>query len=97
MQKGLLDAVQSILSEAHHRYCVRHIVSNWSKKGHGSGEMTKLVWWCAWSSYHEELNDHLKTLGEMSEKGVKDLLHYPVKCWCMAYFDTVCKKARTRR
>ncbi|XP_019225578.1 PREDICTED: uncharacterized protein LOC109207152 [Nicotiana attenuata] len=94
MQKGLLDAIQSILPDTHYRYCVRHTVSNWSKEGHGYGERTKLVWWCAWRSYEEELNDHLKTLGEISEEGVKDLLHYPVKCWCRTYFDTVFKNQK---
>ncbi|XP_059300213.1 uncharacterized protein LOC132052612 [Lycium ferocissimum] len=29
MQKGLVDAIDKILPEANHRFCVRHIESNW--------------------------------------------------------------------
>nr|XP_009797928.1 PREDICTED: uncharacterized protein LOC104244237 [Nicotiana sylvestris] len=32
MQKGLLDAVSTVLPDAHHRYCARHIEVNWLKK-----------------------------------------------------------------
>ncbi|XP_060170969.1 uncharacterized protein LOC132601938 [Lycium barbarum] len=94
MQKGLVDAVKNTLPNSHHRYCVRHIEANWQKKWR-SGQMKKLMWWCAWSTYEEEFKDRLKKLGELSKEdnysAAKDLLHYPPQSWCRAYLDTKCK------
>ncbi|XP_059315512.1 uncharacterized protein LOC132066163 [Lycium ferocissimum] len=94
MQKGLVDAVKNTLPNSHHRYCVRHIEANWQKKWR-SGQMKKLMWWCAWSTYEEEFKDQLKKLGELSKEdnysAAKDLLHYPPQSWCRAYLDTKCK------
>ncbi|XP_060200585.1 uncharacterized protein LOC132628838 [Lycium barbarum] len=94
MQKGLVDAVKHTLPNSHHRYCVRHIEANWQKKWR-SGQMKKLMWWCAWSTYEEDFKDQLKKLGELSKEdnysAAKDLLHYPPQSWCRAYLDTKCK------
>uniref|UniRef100_A0A3Q7J9Q9 Transposase MuDR plant domain-containing protein n=1 Tax=Solanum lycopersicum TaxID=4081 RepID=A0A3Q7J9Q9_SOLLC len=87
---GLIDAVVKVLPEAQHRYCVRHIESNWCRKWR-SGQMRKLMWWCAWSSYVEEFKDQLNKLGKLSEDGARNLVKYPPKAWCRAYFDTQCK------
>ncbi|XP_060195287.1 uncharacterized protein LOC132624538 [Lycium barbarum] len=94
MQKGLVDAVKNTLPNSYHRYCVRHIEANWQKKWR-SGQMKKLMWWCAWSTYKEEFTDQLKKLGELSKEdnsfATKDLLHYPPQSWYRAYLDTKCK------
>ncbi|XP_070002584.1 uncharacterized protein LOC142165949 [Nicotiana tabacum] len=68
----------------------RHIEANWCKRWK-SGEMKKLLWWCAWSIYEEDFQDQLKNMGDMDEDAMRDLLHYPPQSWCRAYFDTVCK------
>ncbi|XP_019256297.1 PREDICTED: uncharacterized protein LOC109234687 [Nicotiana attenuata] len=67
------ETSSTVLPEANHRYCVRHIEANWCKKWR-SGEMRKLLWWCAWSSYDEEFKDQLKKLGDLSEDAAKDIL-----------------------
>ncbi|XP_055835251.1 uncharacterized protein LOC129903733 [Solanum dulcamara] len=53
--------------------------------------MKKLFWWSAWSTFVEEFEDQLKTMGSVNEQTPKDLLCYPPQHWCRAYFDTVCK------
>ncbi|WMV33177.1 hypothetical protein MTR67_026562 [Solanum verrucosum] len=90
MQKGLIGVVGQLLPKAHHRWCVRHIEANWTKTWRGV-EMKKLLWWSAWSTYVEEFQDQLKTMGSMSEQAPEDLLWYPAQHWCRAYFDTICK------
>ncbi|XP_033508926.1 uncharacterized protein [Nicotiana tomentosiformis] len=90
MQKGLLDAVSVVLPEANKKFYVRHIEANWCKSWR-SGEMKKLMWWCAWSTYEEEFKDQLVSLGELDEDSARDLVKYPPKAWCRAYFDTQCK------
>ncbi|WOK95963.1 protein FAR1-RELATED SEQUENCE 4-like [Canna indica] len=78
MQKGLLESVKDVLPNAHHRFCMRHIESNWCSKWRG-GQLKKLMWWCAWSCYEEEFKDMLRQMGKLSETAVKDLLHYPTE------------------
>ncbi|KAH0761844.1 hypothetical protein KY290_017917 [Solanum tuberosum] len=90
MQKGLINAVKTVLPLSHHRYCVRHIEANWMKRFR-SGEMKKLLWWAAWSTYEEDFKDQLSALGALSKSAAKDLLKYPPQTWCRAYLDTICK------
>ncbi|KAH0734613.1 hypothetical protein KY285_010320 [Solanum tuberosum] len=90
MQKGLLNVVTNVCPQANHRWCVRHIEANWSKN-YRSGELKKLLWWCAWSTYEEEFKDQLTKMGELNKKAAKSLVSYPPEKWCRAYFDTKCK------
>nr|XP_016455497.1 PREDICTED: uncharacterized protein LOC107779558 [Nicotiana tabacum] len=90
IQKGLLDAVSTVVPKSHHRWCVRHLKDNWSKNWRGL-EKKKLLWWCAWSTYEEEFKDHLNTMGDINENAAKDLIWYPPQNWCRSYFDTTCK------
>ncbi|KAH0655839.1 hypothetical protein KY285_030721 [Solanum tuberosum] len=55
------------------------------------GEMKKLMWWCAWSTYDEEFKDQLNKLGKLDADAAKDLISKPHRAWCRAYFDTQCK------
>ncbi|KAM3324039.1 hypothetical protein P3S67_005190 [Capsicum chacoense] len=90
MQKGLIDVVGQLFPKVYHSWCVKHIEANWAKIWRG-GEMKKLLWWSTWSTYTEEFKDLLKSMGSVTEQAAKDLLWYPPKHWCGAYFDTVCK------
>ncbi|KAK6777313.1 hypothetical protein RDI58_024030 [Solanum bulbocastanum] len=91
MQKGLLQAVRTILPEAHKRYCARHIEANWCKRW-GKGELKKLLQWAAWSSFTEEFEDQLQEIKKVDEDAGQDLIDmYPSKKWCRVYLDTVCK------
>ncbi|KAM3270436.1 hypothetical protein P3S67_028638 [Capsicum chacoense] len=53
--------------------------------------MRKLMWWCSWSSHNEEFKDQLKKLGQLSEEAARNLVNFPSKAWCRAYFNTQCK------
>ncbi|WMV49217.1 hypothetical protein MTR67_042602 [Solanum verrucosum] len=89
--KGLLEAVRTVLPEAHKRYCARHIEANWCKRWDKS-ELKKLLRWVAWSSFTEEFEDQLQEIKEVDEDAGQDLIDkYPPKAWCRAYLDTVCK------
>ncbi|XP_049397436.1 uncharacterized protein LOC125861621 [Solanum stenotomum] len=70
--------------------CVRQIEANWMKRFR-SGEMKKLLWWAAWSTYEEDFKDQLSALGALSKSATKDLLKYPPQTWCRAYLDIICK------
>lgn len=94
MQKGLIEADKYVLPDVMHKFCMRHIKANWRKREKKSKQMTKLLWWCSWSTYKEELDDHLKSLAELSEEAKEHLLHFPIQTWCRVYFDTVCKNQK---
>ncbi|KAH0759760.1 hypothetical protein KY290_023253 [Solanum tuberosum] len=90
MQKGLIGAVGDLLPKAQHRWCARPIEANWSRSWSGV-QMKKMFWWSAWSTYEEEFNDQLKSMGSLSKQVAKDLLWYPPQHWYKAFFDTVMK------
>ncbi|XP_016444100.2 uncharacterized protein LOC107769408 [Nicotiana tabacum] len=91
IQKGLLEAVRTIHPLSNHRFCLRHIEANWSKRIRISGEMKKYLWWSTWSTYEEDFKDQLKNLGELSVDAANELLRYPPHNWFRSYFDTLCK------
>ncbi|WMV38496.1 hypothetical protein MTR67_031881 [Solanum verrucosum] len=90
IQKGLIGAVGDLLPKAQHRWCARHIEANWSRSWSGV-QMKKMFWWSAWSTYEEEFNNQLKSMGFVSKQAAKDLFWYPPQHWCRTFFDTVCK------
>ncbi|XP_019264233.1 PREDICTED: uncharacterized protein LOC109241865 [Nicotiana attenuata] len=93
MQKGLIEVVNNVLPNSHHRFCVRHIESNWCKKWRTT-EFKKLLWWSAWSSYEEDFKDQLRSIGELDKQAAEELMKYPPQAWCKAYLDTVCKNQK---
>nr|XP_009772460.1 PREDICTED: uncharacterized protein LOC104222839 [Nicotiana sylvestris] len=88
---SLLGAVRTALPLSNHRFCVRYIKANWSKRIRISREMKKYLWWSTWSTYEEDFKDQLKSLGELSVDDAKEVLRYPPQNWCRSYFDTLCK------
>ncbi|KAH0700933.1 hypothetical protein KY284_015148 [Solanum tuberosum] len=73
---GLIGVVGDLLPKAQHRWCARHVEANWSRSWSGV-QMKKMFWWSAWSTYEEEFNDQLKSMGSVSKQAAKDLLWYP--------------------
>ncbi|XP_019248779.1 PREDICTED: uncharacterized protein LOC109228049 [Nicotiana attenuata] len=79
LSAGLIDAINIVLPEAHHRFCVRHIESNWCKRwSKGGGELEKLLWWSAWSSYEEEFQDQLNHMGQLDEPAILEERYKPI-------------------
>ncbi|CAN4116234.1 unnamed protein product [Withania somnifera] len=56
--------------------------------------MAKVLWWCSWRTYKEEVNDYLKALAELLEEVKDQLLHFLIETWCRVYFDTICKNQK---
>ncbi|KAK4254492.1 hypothetical protein QN277_009870 [Acacia crassicarpa] len=89
MQKGLTQAVTSVLPLAEHRLCARHIYANWSKKWRGH-ELKKKFFTCAWSTYKEQFNDNLKAMEKVNKAAAVGAVSYPVNGWVRAYFTNRC-------
>ncbi|XP_055826261.1 uncharacterized protein LOC129894590 [Solanum dulcamara] len=81
----------TFISDMQKRFCVKHIEANWCKRWR-KGELKKLLWWGAWSSYAKEFGDQLEQMKQLDEPVVKDLIsRYPPETWCRAYLNTVDK------
>nr|XP_033513022.1 uncharacterized protein LOC117277729 [Nicotiana tomentosiformis] len=76
IQKGLLEAVSTVLPKSNHKWCSRHIEANWSKNWRGI-DMKKIMCWCPWITYKEEFKDQLKNLGDVHEDAAREIIHYP--------------------
>nr|XP_016494825.1 PREDICTED: uncharacterized protein LOC107814016 [Nicotiana tabacum] len=83
-------AIKTVHPEAKHRFCVRHVESNWCKEYRGL-EMKKLLWWSAWATYEEDFKDQLSKLGQLKETSVTDLLKYPPQSWYRKLYKPIIK------
>ncbi|KAI3807078.1 hypothetical protein L1987_23000 [Smallanthus sonchifolius] len=89
-QKGLLNAVTLIWSNAEHRNCARHIYANWHKKF--KGDDLKELFWRAARSYSEA--DHKKAIVDMRElnaDATEEFIKQNPKCFCRCYLNTETK------
>ncbi|XP_031095038.1 uncharacterized protein LOC115999322 [Ipomoea triloba] len=86
-QKGLTTVIQKLFPEIEHRNCARHIHANWSKKHRGM-VFKKLFWKCAKATTTSQFDEVVKELAKRDPKASEDLLKYPPKLWCKAFFRT---------
>uniref|UniRef100_A0ACD5YA64 Uncharacterized protein n=1 Tax=Avena sativa TaxID=4498 RepID=A0ACD5YA64_AVESA len=90
-QKGLIAAVHSVFPDSCHRYCLRHIYSNFMSAGHKSGDLKKLI---DRASYAFDKYDFDTAMEEMKkeDKGAWEwMCKIPPKHWARHAFDTNCK------
>ncbi|XP_076916986.1 uncharacterized protein LOC143576872 [Bidens hawaiensis] len=83
-QKGLLNSVASVWSNAEHRNCARNIYANWHKKFKGD-ELKELFWRVA-RAYNEA--DHKIALEDMKQVKVKAyeaFINQNPKCFYRCY------------
>ncbi|CAH9129084.1 unnamed protein product [Cuscuta epithymum] len=89
-QKGLTNVIQTLLPQAEHRNCARHIHANWSKNHRGK-YMKQLFWMCARSTCQSQLQEWLQELKKKDVAAKQDLENYPFKTWCKAFIRTSVK------
>ncbi|CAN1182229.1 hypothetical protein LINPERHAP2_LOCUS35858 [Linum perenne] len=63
-QKGLVDAIGTILPFAEHRKCARHVFANWRVKNN-TEKMREYFWYAVYSSNEVTFNSNLKLLEEL--------------------------------
>ncbi|XP_050209237.2 uncharacterized protein LOC126659951 [Mercurialis annua] len=89
-QKGLLDAVGTLLPKAEHRCCARHLHANWRKE-HKGKPLQKQFWICAKSNNMPDFEQNMKELKKLTPKGFEAILRTHPRHWCRAYFNTEVK------
>jgi len=85
-QKGLIPAVQQVFPDSEHRFCVRHLYSNFQM--HFKGENLKnQLWACARSSNVVQWNKNMEMMRELDSAGHKWLQQMPPQTWVRAFFS----------
>ncbi|XP_017416706.1 uncharacterized protein LOC108327523 [Vigna angularis] len=75
-QKGLLQAVQDVVSGVAQRFCVRHLYANFKKKFPGKN-LKKLMWRAAKATYPQKWENEMRCIKEVNQDVFRHLLVIP--------------------
>ncbi|CAN6356814.1 unnamed protein product [Urochloa humidicola] len=85
-QKVLIPVVQQVFPDSEHRFCVRHLYSNF--QGHFKGENLKdQLWACARSSTVEKWNINMDKMKALNSDAHAWLEKMDPKTWVRAFFS----------
>ncbi|GKV52284.1 hypothetical protein SLEP1_g58872 [Rubroshorea leprosula] len=88
--KAIISSVHALLPEAKHKFCVRHLYTNWSKQ-HKGEEEKRMFWACAKSTYMEQFEKNFQKLAKKCPEGFNDISRLTGNFWVKAFFETDCK------
>ncbi|KAG7563172.1 Transposase MuDR plant [Arabidopsis suecica] len=86
-QSGLVKAIHTILPQAEHRKCSKHIMDNWKRDSHDI-ELQRLFWKIARSYTIEEFNNHMEDLKKYNRQAHTSLQLTSPMTWSRAFFRT---------
>ncbi|KAL3838818.1 hypothetical protein ACJIZ3_023409 [Penstemon smallii] len=85
-QKGLIKAIQNLLPNAEHRFCVRHMYNNFKKK-HKGLQLKELVWKAASSTRMTDFTRVMDQLKSVDQKAYDWLRERPPMQWSKSHFS----------
>src|SRR5690606_8256580 len=83
--QGLVKAVHTILPQAEHRQCAKHIMDNWKRDSHDQ-ELQRLFWKIARSYTIGEFTDNSEALKRFNPHAYNSLQNTNPKSWSRAFF-----------
>jgi len=83
--QGLIKAIHTILPQAEHRQCCKHIMDNWKRDSHDL-ELQRLFWKIARSYTIEEFNNHMAELKAYNPHAYDSLQLTSLLTWSRAFF-----------
>ncbi|XP_074365213.1 uncharacterized protein LOC141706321 [Apium graveolens] len=86
-KKGLINALEAIVPNAEHRFCVMHLYQNMHKEFKGI-TLRQLLWKAARASTDWEFNLHMNRMKEIAPKCHDWLIAKPKTQWTRAVFRT---------
>ncbi|KAG7595032.1 MULE transposase domain [Arabidopsis thaliana x Arabidopsis arenosa] len=86
-QSGLVKAIHTILPQAEHRQCSKHIMDNWKRDSHDI-ELQRLFWKIARSYTVEEFNNYMADLKRYNIQAYTSLQLTSPVTWSRAFFRT---------
>ena len=87
-QKGLIQACQNTFPNAEHRFCVKHLHSNWSTAGFRGWALRRALWGAAKATTLAQFNDKMRAITELDEDAARWLFEKPVREWSRSHFGT---------
>ncbi|XP_017613447.1 uncharacterized protein LOC108458534 [Gossypium arboreum] len=85
-QKGLVEAICMLFSNAETRHCVRHLHANFKKAGFGTKELKDLLWKTARASTTREFKDVMDELRKTNQHAYDWLKEKNPTHWSMSHF-----------
>ncbi|XP_038680322.1 uncharacterized protein LOC119981316 [Tripterygium wilfordii] len=86
-QKGLVPALQRLGARIEHRFCVRHIYNNFSKRFKGL-QYKRQLYKCAKATTHQEFQLEIEKMRNLNEAAYIWLHDITPNVWCKAFFMT---------
>ena len=84
--QGLIPAVEPVLPDSQHRFCVRHLWSNFRDAGFKGDVLKNQLWTCARSSTVPRWNHNMDKMKEIDQQAFEWLEKMPPKTWVRAFF-----------
>ncbi|XP_016206867.1 uncharacterized protein LOC107647289 [Arachis ipaensis] len=98
MQKGLISAIEEVMPQVHHRFCVWHLWQNFNKQWKDL-ELRRLLWDAARSTTFQDFIDNMDKIKKVSEEAWTYLNKWPRHSWTKSQFshqpklDNICNNA----
>lgn len=90
-QKGLAPAIEELLQEVEHRFCIRHLHNNFKKK-FLANSLKDQLWKCLRSTHPNQFTDNMKILQVLDPHAYEWLVKScNAKHWFRAYFRNYTK------
>jgi len=84
--QGLISAVEQVFPDSEHRFCVRHLWSNFRDAGFKGDVLKNQLWTCARSSNVPRWNHNMDKMKEIDQQAFEWLEKMPPKTWVRAFF-----------
>ncbi|KAL0321807.1 UNVERIFIED_CONTAM: hypothetical protein Scaly_2477100 [Sesamum calycinum] len=91
-QKGLVGALQELFPNAEHRFCVRHLHSNFKSNGFRGLAFKNGLWKAARATTVNQFNERMKELKDLDEGAYAWFNDKPPKEWSRSHFSNYSRK-----
>ncbi|XP_071924560.1 uncharacterized protein [Coffea arabica] len=85
-QKGLVQALRELFPDSEHRFCVRHMYQNFSKKFKGK-ELKDMFWACASTGNEADWHLAMKDMEKVDSQASAWLSKFPPTMWARSHFS----------
>ncbi|XP_025694796.3 uncharacterized protein [Arachis hypogaea] len=85
-QKGLIPTFDELLPGIDHRFCVRHLYSNFRKRFPGV-QLKMMMWKAAKATYVQEWERRMKEIQQVDQGAYNHLMEIPAKYWSKSRFN----------
>ncbi|XP_016200246.1 uncharacterized protein LOC107641265 [Arachis ipaensis] len=86
-QKGLVPTFDELIPGVDHRFCVRHLYSNFRKRFPGL-QLKLMMWNAAKATYLQERERRMAEIQSLDNGAYNHLMEIPTKYWCRHKFGT---------